>query len=291
MKRRSYIKSSEVLGRIKEIKDEYGDIPVKICLPGLPKKPEISGIRIVKGDTPNAAPSIDIIPKYDINGFLVEASSVNTIAYEIATTQSMFRRFATDILALKKMLEEYKVVNKKVVYNGKSVELVPLIKDNFNTLLGYAQKIQPLVKSLAGLDKRLKEVIDEPFKTEDYASAYAHSIDISLSDAEFAKAISEGIGEKTSVQRLAVYVDIMRKINKEIEARKQRIVQLEKRIKAEKSTNEGMNAQVLKTKAQGIINTLQKRRDYIMKRFISLKKSILGDVASLEEEIVGLAES
>lgn len=291
MKRRSYIKSSEVLGRIKEIKDEYGDIPVKICLPGLPKKPEISGIRIVKGDTPNAAPSIDIIPKYDINGFLVEASSVNTVAYEIATTQSMFGRFATDVLALKKILTEYKVVNKKVIYNGKTVELVPLVKDYFNNLLGYAQKIQPLVKSLAGFDKRLKEVIDEPFKTEDYASAYSHGIDISLSDAEFAKAISDGIGEKTSVQRLASYVDIMRKINKEIESRKQRIVQLEKRIKAEKSTNEGMNAQVLKSKAQGIIDTLQKRRDYILKRFMMLKKSILSNVASLEEEIVDLANA
>ena len=291
MKRRSYIKSSEVLARIKEIKDEYGDIPVKICLPGLPKKPEISGIRIVKGDSGHSSPNIDIIPKYDINGFLAEASSVNTVAYEIATTQSMFRRFATDILALKKMLEDYKVANKQVIFNGKSVDLVPLIKDNFNNLLKYAQKIQPLVKSLAGFDKRMKEVIDEPFKTEDYASSYSHSIDINMTDAEFAKSIADGIGEKTSVQRLASYVDIMRKINKEIESRKQRIAQLEKRIKAEKATNEGMNAQILKNKAQGIIDTLQKRRDYILKRFMMLKKSIFANVATLEDEIVDLANA
>lgn len=282
---------SEVISRLKAIQDEHGDIQVKICMPGLPKKPIISGIRIVKANKQKEIPYIDIVPRYDITGYLAEASSVNTIAYQFATTQTMFRQFATGILSVKAILENFKVIGKKVMYNGKNVELVPMIRGKFKKLFDIAKNIQDGIIEISGFDKRLSAVVKEPFRQEDYASAYSHGIDITLSDAEFAKAITEGIGDKTSVQRLAVFVDVMRKINKEIESRRQRIAQLDKRISAEKGTNEGLNAKILKSKAEGIIETLMKRRIYMLERYNALRQSIIANVQSLSDEITDLAEA
>ena len=289
--KRTYIKASEVVARIREIQEEQGDLPVKICLPGLPKKPTISGIRIVKNSKQNELTNIDIVPQYDIRGYLTEASSANTIAYQVATTQTMFQNFAKGLFSVKEILENYKIVGKKTFYNGREVDLVPTVRGDFIKLFETARAIEKGINSLAGFDKRLAQVVKEPFHDEHYAAAYSHGIDINLSDTEFAKAITDGIGEKTSVQRLAVYIDIMRKINAEIESRRKRIAQLDKRIRAEKTSNEGLNAKVLKTKSLGIIETLAKRRKYILDRYTALKDSIVANIGTMTDEIETLASA
>ena len=113
---------------------------------------------------------------------------------------------------------------------------------------------------------------------------FAHHIDEDMTDAGFAALVTDGIGEKTSVQRLAVYVEIIRKINAEIANRKRRIAALEKRIKTD-SGQEAMNAKILIGKSEGIVATLQKRRDYVAERFTALRKSVSATMTQFVEEI------
>ena len=276
----------EVIARLQTLREERGNLPVKILLPGCAKKPIISGIRYTdSGNTEYKYACIDIVPKYDVMGLINELSGTNSVLRGMNDIKTLFVQFCKDIMSVKSTLEFLSKGHATATFNGKKVEIVPHLKGDFKCLYEMSKKIREAVLKLSGFNDNLAAVIKEPISDGDYPALYSHHIDISLSDSEFARAITDGIGEKTSVQRLAVFVDILRKIDKEIESRDQRIRALEKRIAAEGDTNEGMNAKILKNKSEGIIKTLTKRRKYIRDRFHALKSSVESSIGGMVEEI------
>lgn len=285
-KKQTCLTVDEVISRLQELEDERGNLPVRLRLPGLGVNPIICGIRysVDKHDSSKGG-KIEIVPRYDVKGSANQICGVNSIVYEMANIQSLFMQFASDIVRVKNALEEFKRKKETVYYNGRNIELVPLVRGEFKRLYEKARDIQGAVNSLKEFDKRMALVVKEPILDSDYPAAFDHHIDMEMSDSEFAKLITNGIGEKTSVQRLAVYVEILRKINTEISNRKRRAQALAKRIKAEASSNEGNNAKVLLNKAESIIATLLRRRDYIIGRYKALKESVFATIAKQDSEI------
>lgn len=270
---RKYLMVSDVLARLSEFKDEYGDLPIRVQLAGMNSKPVISGVRY-SAPKDGANGCISIVPKYDVRGIVNEMSGANSLVKQIADVQLLFVQYAQMMMQAKATLEE-------IQKRGGNISPV---RKPFVKLYEIAKDIRDGIKSIQGLDKRLVDVAKETIRDSDYAVTFAHHIDEDMTDAGFAALVTDGIGEKTSVQRLAVYVEIIRKINAEIANRKRRIAALEKRIKAD-SGQESMNAKILISKSEGIVATLQKRRDYVSERFTALWKSVSATMTQFGEEI------
>ena len=271
--KRNYLMVSDVLARLSEFKDEYGDMPIRVQLAGMNRKPVISGVRC---STPKDGEKrcISIVPKYDVRGIINEMAGVNSLVKQIADVQMLFIHYAQMMMQTKATLE---------AIQKRGGDISPVRKP-FVKLYEIAKDIRDGVKSIQGLNKRLADVAKETIRDSDYAVTFAHHIDEDMTDAGFAALVTDGIGEKTSVQRLAVYVEIIRKINAEIANRKRRIAALEKRIKAD-SGQESINAKILIGKSEGIVATLQKRRDYVSERFTALRKSVIATITQFGEEI------
>lgn len=283
--KRTYLKVSDVIKRLQEYTDEYGDMPIRVRLPGLTSSPRICGLwySSPKGESGTLSEgAIDIVPKYDVYGAVNELARVNSIVKEFADIKSCFINYADGMMKTKKVLENIQKRGGRCVDAGTANE--------FKRLYGIAKEIRDLLISVKGFDQRLAQVVKEPFLDSDYCVAFTHHIGNDMSDSEFAKLITEGIGEKTSVQRMAVYQDIIKKINDEVSRREQRIKALEKRVADDKGSNESLNAQTLIKKSEGIIATLMKRREYIMGRYSALKSSVLGTIKNMDSNIDKMIE-
>ena len=207
-------------------------------------------------------------------------SGVNSLVRQIADVQMLFVQYARIMMTTKSLLEN-------IQKHGGSVSRV---RKPFENLYAIAREIRDAMLSLQGFDKRLIEVTKETIKDSDYAATFAHHIDEDMTDAGFAALITNGIGEKTSVQRLAIYVEIIRKINSEIANRKRRIMALEKRIKADAKSHEATNARLLVKKSEGILDTLFKRREYVIERFNALRNAVNSNMTNFWETIACLIE-
>ena len=278
----------DCIHRLQALKAERGNLPVRVRLPGMRRKPSVCGIRYEtsknrEGDI--SSESIDIVPKFDVMGAANKLAGINSVICEMANIKTLFVTYAKYMMSIKALLDDFSKRGVKGMYNGRMVEVVPSIKAEFMRLFDMAKEIRDNMKSLADFNENMKMVINEPLLESDYAATFAHHIDMSMTDSEFAKLITKGIGEKTSVQRLAVFQDVLRKINAEIRNRRRPIQALEKRIKSDEGSNEAANAQILKDKATSIVSTLMKRRDYIVSRYTALKDSILRNISSMDEDI------
>lgn len=273
-KKRKYLLIGDVLARLSELKEEYGDLPIRVQLAGMNSQPVISGVRY-SASRDREKGCITIVPKYDVMGIINEMAGANSLVKQIADVKLLFVQYAQMMMQTKATLE---AIHKK----GGSISRV---RKPFEKLYEIAKNIRDGIKSIQGLDKRLVDVAKETIRDSDYAAVFSHHIDEDMTDAGFAALVTDGIGEKTSVQRLAVYVEIIRKINVEIANRKRRIVALQKRIKADGGTQESHNARILISKSEGIIATLLKRRDYVTERFAALRRSVDATIDQFGEEI------
>ena len=280
-KRKPIEKISDVITRLQTFKETYGDLPISIRLPGLARTPSISGIRY-SYDGRTKRKIIHIVPKYDVVGSANEMAGINSVTHNINDIRRLFVDFANLMLRSKELLEDFK----KKSDNVKSYSLmISKVKTVFQNLYKQAQVLQKSIKSLEDFDRRMTMVINEPLNDADYQATFDHHIDEDMTDAEFAKLITDGIGDKTFVQRLSAYLDIIRKINDEISNRKRRIKVLEKRIDSDKGSSEAENAKILKKKSIGIIRTLQNRRGYIVERYDALLNSINQHLTTMKEEM------
>ena len=276
-KKRKYQTLDDIISILQDYKEEYGNLPIKVRLSGLNQRPEISGIRYNShiSDNLNVSESIEIVPRYDIQGDLNKFSGVNSVIKEMANVQTLFVQYAKGMMSIKNLLDN-------IAKNGGKVSTT---RAEFDRLYAIAREIRDSVNSLQGFDKKMSAVINESIKDYDYAAVFSHHIDQDMTDVGFAALVTDGIGEKTSVHRLAVYVEIIKKINAEIANRKRRISALEKRIKADRGSQESLNAKVLIGKSEGIVATLLKRRDYVMERFSALRKSVDTTINHFGDEI------
>lgn len=280
--KRDYTTIDGVIQRLKDIREVIGNANVRVKIPGIEKSPLICGIRPTGlKEAEKHHFSVDIVPRFDIQGASNLFSSRNRITREIANVQLLFIQYAKSMMKVKEILES---IHKR---GGK----VTAVKDDFNRLYEIAKQIKSSVNALEGFDKKMMEVIHETIKDSDYNAVFSHHLDFDLSDAGFAEMIADGIGEKTTVQRLAVYLDILRKINKEIEHRKRRITALDLRVKRDPDSQEAANARMIKNKTQSIIKTLEKRRDYIKTRYLALNRSIQDNIRKMNGEVEELTGS
>lgn len=283
----------DLIHRLQALKAERGNLPVRVRLPGMNRKPTVCGIRYEASkdrDGIVSSESIDIVPKFDVMGAANKLAGTNSLICEMANIKTLFVTYAKYMMSIKALLDDFSKRGVKGMYNGRIMEVVPPIKSDFTRLYDIAKEIRDTMKLLADFNENMKKVINEPILESDYAATFAHHIDMSMTDSEFAKLITKGVGDKTSVQRLAVYQDVLRKINDEIANRRRRIQALEKRIKADEGSNEAMNARILKDKSASIVVTLMKRRDYIVTRYTALKDSILKNISSMDEDIEQMME-
>ena len=273
-KKRKYLQVSDVLSRLSDFMEQYGDMPIRVRLAGMNTSPIISGFRCtVPKDGKQGF--VSIVPKYDIKGVINELAGANSIVKQMADLQVLFVQYAQIMMKSKATLETIQ----------KQGGDISSIRKPFAQLYEIAKHIRDGVRSLQGFDKRLVEVTKETFRDSDYSATFEHHIDENMTDAGFAALVTDGIGEKTSVQRLAAYVKIIRKINKEIANRRRRINALEKRVEAEGDTQESLNAKILIKKSEGIVDTLLRRRDYVHERFVALRKSVSKTIATFGDDI------
>ena len=265
-KKRKYQTAKDVVRCLEGYIEEYGDLPIRIRLAGLLQRPIISGIRYNGhvSDNLHVSESIEIVPHYDIKGDLNKFSGVNSVIKELANVQTLFVQYAQGMMSMRTLLEE-------IAKRGGKVSSV---KAGFNRLYDIAKNIRDGVFSLKRFDKHMLAVINESIKDDDYAATFEHHIDGEMTDAGFAALVSDGAGKTTDIQRLETYVEISKKINAEIDNRKRRIVALKKRIKADKNTQESINARTLIGKLESIVATLIKRRSYIRDRYKALKNML-----------------
>ena len=287
----SYDTVDDAIAKLRSLRTEHGNLPIRVRLPGSHRKPTISGFRFahphdIKGRS--CQKSIDIIPKYDVMGAANQLAGINSVIYELASIKTLFVNYAQTMMGIKSLLEGFAKRKLTGTYKGKAVEIVPTVKEEFIKLYDVAREIRDYLKSLADFDSDMKKVIGEPLLGSDYVATFAHHIDMEMTDSEFAKLVTTGIGEKTSVQRLAVYNDILRKINKEIANRRHRINALEKRVQSDSGSNEANNATLLIRKSESIIATLMKRKEYILNRYDGLKSSIFENIKGMDDEIAKL---
>lgn len=281
---RKYESLDAIIARLQEFRDKFGNIPVRCRLPGALRKIPLIGIQSSKDETAVAGAKqrvVDIIPQYDAEGLMTEKGGVNTIAREIADIFAMFRDVARSLISVKAMIS-----NDQKCF--KETSNTSLVLSKFNKIYDSATKIKDLLVGLKGFDARLRDVVKECIAEDDYCVSYAHHIDINMSDAEFAKAVTDGVGSKTSVQRMSIFLDVIDKINKEINTRMHRITALERRIAEDKDSNESNNAKILIKKSYHIIETLKKRREYMSDRFTALKDSVLSNIERMEKDLQDL---
>ena len=279
---------SQAIQRLTDLQEEHGDIPIRVGLPGMYRKPVIRGIRYVKTDrmTENGAritESIDILPHYDVMGSANELDGCNSIVKNIEQAKTFFLHCCEALNNCKTLLETMKKQEFRVPHGERMVEFVPQVREDFIRVYDVARGIQVQMKELTDFAANLKSVVHEPFGDEDYVAFFAHHIDPDMSDAGFATLVGNGSKSKSLLQRLGYYIDIIKKLNQEISRRRHRISQLEKRIQADKNTQEGENAKVLRNKNCHVIAVLENRKTYIKSRFLTLAKDIHEKVGGLTQ--------
>ena len=288
LKKKTYQTVDEVIARLQELKQERGNIPVRLYLAGINNRAPISGIRYDNShaDTGEMVDgAISIVAKYDVWGIINELAACNSIVRQFADLKLLFVNYATVMMNCKALLEAMQKQKTKGTYNGNAVEIVPTVKKEFSRLFDVAKQIRDIFTSLKDFDKRLTAVVKEPIRDADYTVAFQHHIDENMSDAEFANLITDGAGGKTSIHRMAAFLGAIDKINQEIENRSRRLAALDKRIASEKNSNEGLVAKKLKCKTQSIIDTLIKRREYVADRYSALKDSVVEDIKKMNKEL------
>ena len=279
-----------MIKRLQTLQDERGNLPVKVLIPGLSKKSFISGIKVSSNSGDDIRTTIDLVPKFDAKGCVTQLAGTNSIIHNVLTLQTLFVSFAEYIMKVKAILERFAQEKARGGFKGKNVEIVPHVKAEFTRLFEIAKDIQAKMKVLGDFNTNLKEVVKEPIREADYMVSFEHHIDMDLTDSEFAKLITTGIGEKTSTQRLGVFLDIIQKINAEISNRGHRIHALERRIEADPSSNEAQNAMLLKKKSERIIETMLKRRDYIVGRYTMLRNSLKETLGNMDSKVNRMLE-
>lgn len=280
----SLLQVDDVIKRLKTLRDKHGNIPFRVIFPGMERKVELAGIRYHYNHANTR--TISAIPKIDIKGVAVELAGCNSLAYEIATIQTLFINYAQTMMKVKDLLEFIKKDKiRGISVKGQNVDLGLNVKNEFSRLYNVAKEIRDLMVSLKGFDQRIVSVVNEPILEKDYAVSFAHHIDPDLTDGEFAKMVANGAGEKTDIQRMAVYEAIIKKINAEITSRKRRINALKKRIAADPNSSEATNAKNLKNKTVSIIKTMLKRRALIMRRYATLRDKVYESIEKMNHNV------
>lgn len=280
--KKSYLTIDDLIEKLNSIREERGNLPIRIGLPGLPMLPTISAVRC-DGASTSASSGKGIVgekavidPNYDPKGTMVECMSATYLGKQFWLVQTQYSHVFELLRSIKKILES----------SSKAGKGIPLaVKKSFIQVIKETIDIKKILEEVQGFDKRMYSLINEPIADYDYPLSYDQHIDPSMTDEGFAKELTKAIEDKTDIQRMAILVEVIKKVEEEIENRRTKREKLGLRGEDDCNSPEVRTAQFLKKKTEHYIETLQKRKRIVAEKVDDLRRKIEDQMNDMVKEV------